>query len=94
MKTKFILIATLMLMFEILNAQTLLNETFTGTSLPTGWSISSTATIPVENWTFYNSYHDVEVYESKTVPQNEWLYLPALNLQTYNSMFFNFSLWM
>jgi len=94
MKTKLNLIAAILLFFSLFNAQTLMNETFTGTSLPTGWSISSTATIPDEKWTFYNDYDDVEVYESKTIPQNEWLYLPALNLQTYSSMFFNFSLWM
>lgn len=84
----------LMLTICTTKSQTLMDETFTGTSLPTGWSISSTATNPDEQWTFYDLYDDVEVYESSTTPQEEWLYLPEQNLQSYSTMFFNFSLWM
>lgn len=94
MKTKFYLIAVFLLCLTKINSQTILNETFTGSSLPAGWSISSTAENPVEKWTFYSDYDDIEVYESKTVAQNEWVYLPSINLQTYSEMFFSFSLWM
>ena len=94
MKTKLNLVASFLLFFSTYNAQTIMNETFTGASLPTGWSISSTATNPSEKWVFSADFDDVEVYESTTVNQNELLSLPALNLQPYSSMYFNFSLWM
>lgn len=83
-----------MLFFTTMQAQTLMNETFSGTSLPAGWSITTTAPNPEENWNFYDDYDDLEVYESSTVAQNEWLNLPAVDLQSYSTMFFNFSLWL
>lgn len=84
----------LMLTICTTKSQTLMDETFAGTSLPTGWSISSTATNPDEQWTFYDLYDDIELNESSTVAQNEWLFLPNFNLQSYSEMYFNFSLWM
>ena len=80
--------------FIKIGSQTILNETFTGNSLPDGWSISSTATDYYERWNFYDDYDDVELNESSTIAQNEWLYLPSLNLQSYSEMYFNFSLWL
>lgn len=87
----------LFVLFFISNAltsQTLMEEKFQGSALPSGWTISSTATIPDEKWTFYDVYDDMEVYESSTVAQNEWVYLPSFDLKSYSSMFFNFSLWL
>lgn len=94
MTFKFTYFLSFMLFFTTMQAQTLMNETFSGTSLPAGWSITTTATSPDENWNFYDDYDDLEVMESSTVAQNEWVHLPAVDLQSYSTMFFNFSLWL
>ena len=93
MKTNLILFVTILLGINTVKSQQIFNEIFSGTSLPTGWSISSTATIPAEKWTFYDTYDDIEVYESTTVSQNEWLYLPKVNLKSYSEAYFNLGLW-
>lgn len=94
MKTQIYFLLTLFFASNALYSQILMEESFQGTTLPSGWSISSTAIIPDERWTFYDDYDDMEVYESSTIAQNEWVYLPSFDLQTYSSMYFNFGLWL
>lgn len=94
MKTKLLILLTFIFVGNKIESQTLLNETFTGASLPSGWSIATTATDPYEQWKFYDDYDDIEVNESSTKAQEEWLFLPEQNLQNYSEMYFNFSLWM
>ncbi|MGV8916179.1 MAG: T9SS type A sorting domain-containing protein [Kaistella sp.] len=94
MKTKTILLLAIFLGLIGIKSQQIFDEVFTGTSLPTGWSISSTATNATEKWAFYSDYDDLEVYESTTVAQNEWVYMPKVSLQTYGEAYLNFGLWM
>ena len=94
MKTKLSLLLIFIFIGSKIESQTLLNETFTGVSLPSGWSIATTATDPYEQWKFYDDYDDIEVNESSTKAQEEWLFLPEQSLQNYSEMYFNFSLWL
>ncbi len=79
---------------NISNAQTLLDEKFEGTSMPIGWSFQSTITDPTYTWTFYDGYDDVEIAESETTPQNEWIISPSYNLSTFSNIYLSFSPWM
>lgn len=76
-------------------SQTLMDEKFLGTTLPAGWSIQSTITDdPAYTWTFYDDFDDIEIAESLTTPQNEWVLTLSYNLSTFNDIYFSFSPWM
>lgn len=76
------------------NAQTLLDESFEGTSMPTGWTFQSTTSEPFYTWTFYDQYDDLEVAESNIAPQNEWVISPSYDLSTFSNIYLTFSPWM
>ena len=84
----------LILLGVIVNAQTLLDESFEGPEFPAGWEIISTNDDPEYNWTFFSDYGDMEIYESNTNPQDEWLLTPFIDLSDYSEMYFTFSPWM
>jgi hypothetical protein len=76
-------------------SQTLLDEKFLGTTLPSGWTIQSTITDdPTYTWTFYNEFDDMEITESKTTPQNEWFISPSYDLSSFSDIYLSFSPWM
>lgn len=76
------------------NAQVLLNETFSGTTLPTTWTVQQFNAN--ETWRHIvdeesnNGYATVD-YDEDMEDQNEWLITPSLNLtndfSTYNLLF-------
>ncbi len=74
-------------------AQTFLNESFTGTAMPTGWTAGSTTTGDF-TWTFYDAYDDMEVYERSGTAQNEHITTPSMNLSSANNVYVSFSLWL
>lgn len=92
--TKSILIIVMVLFFSHSNyAQTILDEKFEGTAMPPGWVFQSTLT-DQNTWAFYDIYDDLEVYESNTTPQNEWVISPSFDLSNYSNLYLTFSPWM
>jgi hypothetical protein len=76
-------------------SQTLMDEKFEGTTLPLGWTIQSTITNdPFYTWTFYDDYDDIEIAESQTTPQNEWVVTPSYDLSSFSDVYLSFSPWM
>lgn len=94
MKKRIQLFVLMLITVNISNAQTILDEKFEGTSMPIGWVFQSTTSDPFYTWTFYDNFDDVEVYESKTTPQNEWIISPSYNLSTFSNIYLSFSPWM
>ncbi len=76
------------------NSQTVFDEQFDGLTMPLGWSFQSTNADPYYTWTFYDSYDDVEVAESETSPQNEWIISPSYDLSSFSNIYLIFSPWM
>lgn len=94
MKKGIQLFVLILITSNISNAQTQLDEKFEGTSMPIGWTFQSTISDPFYTWTFYDEYDDIEIAESQTTPQNEWIISPSYNLSTYSNIYLSFSPWM
>lgn len=90
----FQLLVLMLFTSNMLNAQTLLDEKFEGTAMPIGWTFQSTTTDPYKTWTFYDSYDDLEVEASQTIPQNEWVISPSYDLSSFSNIYLTVSPWM
>lgn len=90
-----LLCVLLLLISNISHSQTVLDEKFEGTTMPTGWTFQSTISDPNYSytWEFFDAYDDVEVYTSPTKTQNEWLISPSFNLTSYSNLYLTFSPW-